>query len=130
MTFGSRIVSAAPVIVRFTFRSALPHGGRTSPTSPHVASPARAEENAYLYRILTADPELSSIQSELGAAYAQALWLVGTRNLQAGSRRRAIRAATAAAKRGQYKAVLLIVAAMLPRRLLAAALPPPVASRH
>jgi hypothetical protein len=83
-----------------------------------VLSPARSEENVYLYRVLVADPELGSIQRELRRAYAGALWTVATRNLRFGSRRRAIQSAATAAMHGNYKAGLLILATVLPKRLL------------
>jgi GT2 family glycosyltransferase len=89
----------------------------------HVASPERAEANAYLYRVMTADPEVRVLQPELDRAYSEALWSVAALNLRFGSRRRAIGSAAHAARLGNHKAALLISAVVLPKRLLTWARP-------
>jgi GT2 family glycosyltransferase len=85
----------------------------------HVASPERAEANAYLYRVMATDAQLRVLQPELDKAYSEALWPVAALNLRFGSRRRAIGSAATASRLGNYKAALLIPAALLPKRVLA-----------
>jgi GT2 family glycosyltransferase len=82
------------------------------------ASCARAEEGAMVMRIVSSDPRLAALKPELAAAYGAALWIVATRNLRSGTRRRAASSAIEAARRGHLKAALLLPATVLPRQLL------------
>jgi hypothetical protein len=82
------------------------------------ASCARAEEGAAVMRIVSGDPLLAGLKTDLTAAYSTALWSVATRNLRLGSRRRAAQAAIGSVRHGHLKAMVLLPAAMLPRLLL------------
>jgi glycosyltransferase involved in cell wall biosynthesis len=92
------------------------HGGNLTV----VPSCARAEEDAAVLRAIVADPRLGPLRPRLRAAYGDALWTVGTRNLRHGSRRRAASAAFAALRHGHARSAALLPALLLPRRALSA----------
>jgi glycosyltransferase involved in cell wall biosynthesis len=84
------------------------------------ASCARAEEGAAVMRIVVEDRRLAALKPALRDAYGSALWLLATRNLRGGSRRRAASAALASLRQGHVKSALLLPALLLPRRVVSA----------
>jgi hypothetical protein len=83
-----------------------------------VASPARSEEVAHVYRILIRDQRLDEIRDELVSAYGEVLWSVAARHLRWGSRVKALRAAIGSLRCGHYRSAALIPAFVVPKRLL------------
>jgi glycosyltransferase involved in cell wall biosynthesis len=83
-----------------------------------VASPARSEEVAHVYRILIRDHRLDEIHDELVSAYGDVLWSVASRHLRWGSRTKALRATIESLRCGNYRSAALIPALVVPRRAL------------
>ena len=83
----------------------------------HIPSPARAQENAAVLRVMIDDRSLAGLRAELSQRYAEALWTVAVRNLLAGSDRRALAASCTALRLGHQRAWLLLAGLLVPRPL-------------